>query len=172
MDTGHPDMAALLVTVVFATLTLVAWQDWKYRRIPNLAVFTLLLCALLRWSQFSGIELERMLEVHGINVLLALLIAIPGSMKSVFGAGDTKLLIVLALLWPTDQFLQVFSIGVITLLAGCLVLDAAKNQFGSSTEIADTATSAIALPTMQALVQRGLPLGTALGIGALLNALT
>lgn len=164
-------MAIILVAVVSATLTLVAWQDWRYRRIPNLAVFTLLICALLRWSQFSGTELERVLEVHGINVLLALVIAIPGAMKSVLGAGDTKLLIVLALLWPTDQFLQAFSIGVLALIAGCLLFDTTKNQCGSANEATGSKASEMNLPIMFALVQRGLPLGTAFGIGALLTAL-
>ena len=166
MDVGHPVMAIIPVAVASATLTLVAWQDWRYRRIPNLAVFALLLCALLRWSQFSGVELERVLEVHGINVLLALLIAIPGTMKSIFGAGDTKLLSVLALLWPTDQFLQAFSIGILALLAGCIVHDTLKIR--RQPALTGNAAGG-AMPTMAELRLRGLPLGTALALGALLS---
>lgn len=161
-------MAIIPVIVASATLTLIAWQDWKYRRIPNLGVFTLLLCALLRWTQFSGLELERVLEVHGINVLLALLIVIPGALKGIVGAGDTKLMLALALLWPTDQFLQAFSLGVLALLAICLLHDTARSRRGLS--LAGGNTQTVALPVMQELAQHGLPLGTALGLGALLTA--
>lgn len=176
MDTGHPVMAIIPVTVVSATLMLIAWQDWRYRRIPNLAVLTLLFCALFRWSQFSGVELERVLEVHGINVLLALLIVIPGSVKGIVGAGDSKLLLALALLWPTDQFLQAFSIGVLALLAICLLLDTVLDTVKGHRDSGLTATGGnadtIALPVLFDLTHRGLPLGTALGVGALLIAVT
>ncbi len=162
-------MTIILDTVVSATLALIVWQDWKYRRIPNLAVLTILLCALLRWSGFSGVELERTLEAHGMNVLLVLLFVIPGSIKSIVGAGDTKLLIALALLWPSEQFLHAFSMGVIALIAACLLFDMAKRQSAAS-DTPGYATSTIAMPTVSALTVRGLPLGTALGIGFFLSA--
>ena len=163
-------MAIIPVAVVTATLAVVAWQDWRYRRIPNLAVSILLLCALFRWSQFSGTELERVIEVHGINVLLALLIVIPGSLKGILGAGDTKVLLALALLWPTDQFLQAFSIGVLSLLGLCLLLDALNNRPGAGTHSRNS--TVITAPIVYQLIHRGLPLGTALGLGHLLTFVT
>ena len=163
-------MAIILAAVVSATLAVVAWQDWRYRRISNLAVFSLLLCALFRWSHFSGVELERVLEVHGINVLLALLIAIPGAIKGIVGAGDTKILLALALLWPTDQFLQAFSMGVLSLMALCLLIDTLKSQRVS--KVHQSNTGAISMPIVYELIQRGLPLGTALGLGYLFTAIT
>lgn len=166
MDMGHPVMAIIPVAVATATLTLVAWQDWRYRRIPNLAVFALLLCALVRWSQFSGVELERIIEVHGINVLLALFIAIPGTMKSILGVGDTKLLLALALLWPTDLFLQAFSIGILALLAGCILYDTLKPRRYPALTGNVSAPSATVITELK---HRGLPLGTALALGALLS---
>lgn len=172
MDVGHPVMAIIPVTVVSATLALIAWQDWRYRRISNLAVLTLLLCALLRWSQFSGMELERVLEAHGFTVVLALLIVIPGSLKGIVGAGDTKLMLALALLWPTDQFLQVFSIGVLALLAVCLLLDTLKNQQGVELSSTNCTSNTFTMPLLHELTQRGLPLGSAIGLGTLLSTVT
>lgn len=163
MDMGAPATAIPLTALVTATLLVIAWQDWQHRRIANGAVLLILACALLRWLSIAPTELERSLEVHGINVLLALLIIIPGAMKSVLGAGDAKLLIALALFWPTDDFLRAFSLGVLALWMLCACADA-----GHRMRLA-TASNGTAARTsyIQQLTQRGLPLGTALALGAL-----
>lgn len=166
MDMGAPATALPLTALVTATLLVVAWQDWQDRRIANSAVLLVLACALLRWLSTAPTELERSLEVHGINVLLALLIIIPGALKSVLGAGDAKLLISLALFWPTADFLRAFSFGVLGLWVLCACADAGHR--GRLVTVDDGRDSAAARPGyIQQLTQRGLPLGTALALGAL-----
>ena len=166
MDMGAPATALPLTALVMATLLVVAWQDWRSRRIANGAVLLVLTCALLRWLSMAPAELERSLAVHGINVLLALLFIVPGALKSAVGAGDAKLLIALALFWSTDDFLQAFSLGVLALWTLCACADAglrgrlAMAGNGSASPAARTSY-------MRQLSLRGLPLGTALALGAL-----
>ncbi len=169
MELGLPSLAIILTTCISATLAVIAWRDWSDRRIPNLAVLLLLICALARWTQLSGLELERTLEMHGINVLLALMIIVPGALKGILGAGDSKLLLALALLWPTDLFLQAFSLGTLALLAICMLMDTLKN---SKKQAMDGNSTTLALPEVETMIQRGLPLGTAVSLGAFLATIT
>ena len=76
-------------------------------------------------------------------------------------------LIALALFWPTDDFLRAFSLGVLGLWVLCACADAGHRgrlAIAGNNTSSQTASRASCI---QQLTQRGLPLGTALALGAL-----
>jgi len=105
-------MNIILVTWVSA----IAWCDWRYRRVPNVALLLLLVPAVLalivngngllgveRWPSFMGF-------------LLAGGVLLPGYALGKMGAGDVKFAACLGLLlgslWPTVRMMLVFGIAL------------------------------------------------------------
>lgn len=153
-----------LTLVVAATLVVIAWQDWTQRRIANVAVMVLLGCALVRWLTGSPSIYELM-----YNLIVALLISLPGMARSVLGAGDVKMLFALAPLLTTDAFFQAFSFGLMMLVGACLMADQTKGRL----PLAACNGCAQARPNefINQLRQRGIPLGTAVSLGWLTTLL-
>lgn len=152
-------IAMSLQLLVTTTLLVVAWQDWIQRRISNHAVLLLIGLASLHWACGLG-----NLNALWINLVLVLMVSLPGALKSTLGAGDIKLLFTLALLWPTNTLLQAFSVGVIGLVLLCVAMDRLLGDYSRATG------EGACLPSVTFIEQlnhRGLPLGTALAIGYL-----
>ncbi len=163
MDVSAVTDVALLVVAV--CMAVIAWQDWTQRRIANWAVLVLFGCAALRWSLTAPSVSELM-----FNVIIALVISVPGLMKAALGAGDVKLLFALAPLWTTDTYFQAFSFGLVILLTLCLAADLFRSRMrpamcGSNTTVDRRDQS------MYQLRERGIPLGTALSLGWLTTLL-
>ena len=133
----------------------IAWQDWTQRRISNICVLLLIGLALFQLLAGFG-HPDHLL----LNLALVLLVSLPGLWKPVFGAGDVKLLLALALLWPTGVLLVAFAFGIFTLIALCAIADRLGARQGPA-EGARRHGQAL-----QQLKNRGLPLGTALALGS------
>ncbi|MAY36804.1 MAG: hypothetical protein CMN84_11960 [Spongiibacteraceae bacterium] len=149
----------LALLVVAACMAIIAWQDWTQRRIANWAVLVLFGCAALRWNLTSPSVSELM-----FNVIIALLISVPGLMKAALGAGDVKLLFALAPLWTTDTYFQAFSFGLVILITICLVADLFRSRIRPAMCTGNT-TAGRRDESMYQLRERGIPLGTALSLG-------
>ena len=152
-------MDGLLLTlsqlVVAAALAVVAWQDWNQRIIANWAVGILLVSALLRWLVESPNSNELM-----FNLIVASAIAVPGLVSSTLGAGDVKLLYALSPLWTTDMLVYAFSIGILTLIVLAKAHDHIFMRWSAGSPRA----------AMTQLRTRGIPLGTAIALGAAISA--
>ncbi|MDF1691047.1 MAG: prepilin peptidase [Zhongshania sp.] len=130
--------------------------DWMHRRIPN--SYLLVLLAL-------GIYSNAVLESSGlttlvINITIALALTLPGYIRGVLGGGDVKLMLVLAPLYTPLQLLWVFSIGISSLLLLMTFLHFAQRM----------SLTKVYCPTMathQSPFHGGLPLGSAIALGAL-----
>lgn len=148
-------LLTLIQVVVVVVLAVVAWQDWNQRIIANWAVVTLLISALLRWlvEPSSSYDLA-------FNLIIATTIAVPGMATSTLGAGDVKLLYALSPLWTTDMLVYAFSIGILSMIILATLYD--------HLVVRDSAHKPGAV--MAQLRTRGLPLGTAIALGAALSA--
>lgn len=142
--------------IAAAILAIIAWQDWTQRRIPNWAVGVLLASALVRWLVGDPSSNELM-----FNLLIVAAISIPGMASATLGAGDVKLLFALAPLWTTDTLVHAFSFGILALFGLAAASDAARHH---------STPGGAAASTLGQLRQRGIPLGTAIALGALITA--
>lgn len=157
------DISDLSLLVVAACMAVIAWQDWTQRRIANWTILVLAGCAALRWLVGSPSQSELM-----FNAIIASVISVPGLAKGVLGAGDVKLLFVLAPLWTTDSYFQAFSFGLVLLIAACLATDLFRSRIRPAICIG---TSARPDECMHQLRERGIPFGTAVSLGWLTTLL-
>lgn len=103
-------------------LGLIAWTDWKYRKIPNdILVFLLSVKSLrLFWKCLSGMETGRSLFLEGIGGFIlggGLLLICRLVSKRGVGAGDVKLFAVLGY-WLGSRRI-VFAACLTAMLAAC-----------------------------------------------------
>lgn len=143
----------------WALLLAIAYYDWQHRRISNH------LCALLLLSiACNSLIVGQSIPISAVlvNLVIALLLTLPGYCKGVLGGGDVKLMIVLAPAWQPLFFLQAFAIGVL----GLVLLMTARTYFSK--------TNARTAPNFGAdnerTFSRGLPLGTAMAMGGLVGS--
>ena len=138
-------------------LSVIAYVDWKYRRIPNS-----LLLILVGWAVcFAALSHDISLTVICINIGIGLAITLPGYLKGVVGGGDLKLMLAISPLWTPIQLLWIFSIGVVSLL----LLMSFAYFFARMPLI--TARYPNVINTRTKPFHRGVPLGSAIAIGAI-----
>lgn len=146
-----------------ALLVYIGILDWQHRRIPNLAV---VLIGGLAWGSYFLWKPFDSSTVM-INILLAVLLTVPGYLRGIVGGGDVKLMLAIAPLWSSITLLQIFASGV--LLTVCLLkLQAPLVARWRGAGPSDTNTDV--KPVRPA--NTGLPLGTAIALGAALHLLT
>lgn len=137
--------------------------DWKSRRIPN--ALNALLAAVAYFAFFWQSQVS--LTTLVLNIIFALAITLPGYIKGIVGGGDVKLMLAIAPLWPSAVLLQVFATGV--LLVVCLLkLQAPLVASWRGVFAPSSHTEAKPVPPSHT----GLPLGTAIALGAALHLLT
>lgn len=139
--------AAWQMTVVVWALAVGGW-DLVRRRIPNVLIFGAVFMAAGNLA-LTGIS---PLGADGASVLLgaglALLFTLPGYLARQLGAGDVKLLVVIALLGGALPTLTSFVIGALAAGLGAGVWLFLNSRFG-----------------LPAIKDRRLPFGTALALG-------
>jgi prepilin peptidase CpaA len=132
-----------MTIVTSLLLMLVGYIDWSRRRIPNILNATLFVWSLVVFFAGFGINTYQWL----INIALALAITLPGYLSGRLGGGDVKLLLALSPLWPPMKMLAIFAFGVLS-MAMLMSLAGLSGRRAS-------------------YHQRGLPLGTAVFLGAI-----
>lgn len=140
--------------------------DWRYRRIPNSINVGLFICAM--FSQLNSVQIMPA-SFFLINICIALCLSLPGYYKGVLGGGDVKLLFAVCPAWSPMFFLTSFASGilVLTLLMFCSSLLTNKTSLSTYESCLNVDSSDENTP--QAF-RRGLPLASALCIGAILCA--
>lgn len=151
-------MAVFATVSLYLLLLYIAIVDFRFRRISNGAVAMVALNATLLFF------LEDQQSALGIFVNLVLLgvIFMPGYLRGLVGAGDIKLFAGLALCWPPLTLLWVLASGmVLTVFFFC--------GWGliSSDENRPAPTGNASQQSHLALLQRRIPLGTAVFAGTI-----
>lgn len=144
-----------MILPALSILIVIAYIDWKQRRIPNSWLIVLAGWAACYAAFYSDISLK----VIAINVTIGLALTLPGYMKGIVGGGDVKLMLAIAPLWSPIQLLWVFSTGILSLLL--LMSSAHLISKMSLIKAHYPVTNLIATS-----FQRGLPLGSAIAMGA------
>jgi len=141
-------------------LITIAYIDWQYRRIPN--VWILILAG---WAAcFAAFSSEINLNMFFINIAIGLALTLPGYVKGIVGAGDVKLMLAITPLWPPLQLLSVFSIGIFSLL----LLMSFTNLISKMSLTKAYYPNCTNLTS--ASFKRGIPLGSAIALGALFSS--
>jgi prepilin peptidase CpaA len=138
-------------------LLIIGYIDWQYRRIPNSLVIILAGWAAYTAAFSSGITAQTI----AINIGIGLTLTLPGYIKGIVGGGDVKLMLAIAPLWPSLQLLSVFSVGIFSLLLLMSFTHLVSRMSLIKAHYANTAN----LPS--ASFKRGIPLGSAIALGAL-----
>jgi prepilin peptidase CpaA len=140
--------------------------DWRYRRIPNSINLGLFICAV--FSQLNTAQIMPA-SLFLINICIAVCLSLPGYYKGVLGGGDVKLLFAVCPAWSPIFFLTSFATGVLvlTLLMFCSSLLTNKTSLSTYESCLDADSSDENTPQV---FRRGLPLASALCIGAILCA--
>ena len=138
-------------------LLIIGYIDWQYRRIPNSLVIILAGWAAYTAAFSSGITAQTI----AINIGIGLTLTLPGYIKGIVGGGDVKLRLAIAPLWPSLQLLSVFSVGIFSLLLLMSFTHLVSRMSLIKAHYANTAN----LPS--ASFKRGIPLGSAIALGAL-----
>jgi prepilin peptidase CpaA len=158
--------------LVLAWALVIAWTDWRHRRIPNLlslGAWVVGICVLV----LSG---RSVLGAEPASALLAafgaLLVTLPGYLTKRLGAGDVKFLVATGLLssWPLT--LICFTVG--TLLGAAVGLLSTRRlglylALPHSLQRPDSWLARWAARTPPA---RHIPLGTCLSVGLITALLT
>jgi prepilin peptidase CpaA len=101
------------ILVLCAWAALVAWTDWRSRRLPNLltlgAVALAMLCLLFIGRSWTGAPVG----TAWAGFATALLLTFPGYALGRLGAGDVKLLAAMGLLSSLHVLLTTFVIGAL-----------------------------------------------------------
>jgi prepilin peptidase CpaA len=144
-----------VILPALAILLVIAYIDWKERRIPNSW-----LIALAGWAAcYAALSPVISLKIIALNAIIGLVITLPGFMKGVVGGGDVKLMLAISPLWSPSQLLWVFSIGILSLL----LLMSSAHLISKMFLIKEQCPANNLIATS---FQRGLPLGSAVAIGA------
>jgi len=139
-----------------ALLIAIGYIDWQHRRIPNSLVIILAGWAAYTAAFSSGITAQTI----AINIGIGLTLTLPGYIKGIVGGGDVKLMLAIAPLWPSLQLLSVFSVGIFSLLLLMSFTHLVSRMSLIKAHYANTAN----LPS--ASFKRGIPLGSAIALGA------
>lgn len=140
-----------------ALLLMIGYIDWQHRRIPNSIVIALAGLAACFAAFPSGVNFQHI----AVNICIGLALTLPGYIKGIVGGGDVKLMLAISPLWPPLQLLSVFSIGVFSLLLLMSFtnliskMSLTKAYYPSNTNLTS------------ASFKRGIPLGSAIALGAL-----
>lgn len=139
------------VWVLCLCVVIVAWVDWRTRKIPNLLLLLLLAGYIGGWlytgQNLFGISLQMIV----LGFFTGLLLLLPGYLLGKLGAGDVKLLAVYGL------FIGPMGVVVCMALAGILMgLYAASQKFQANETI-----------PKHAAVDTRLPMGPFLAMGVL-----
>jgi prepilin peptidase CpaA len=149
-------LPALIIIVV------IAYIDWKYRRIPNSW-----LVVLLGWAaSYAAFSPEISFKIIAMNVVIGLTLTLPGYIKGIVGGGDVKLMLAISPLWPPMQLLSIFSAGILSLL-----LLMAIAHFFSAISLTKAHYPSQCKSTTTAPFKRGVPLGSAIALGAIVVTL-
>jgi prepilin peptidase CpaA len=146
-------LAAYIIVLLIGTI------DWQCRRIPNELVVCFLAVsvgvALNDWHTAAVVS----------NIVIAMLLSLPGYIKGVLGGGDVKLLLAMSPLYPPLEYLLVFACGVLLLAALFVLRTFARKQANSVREHITRYDEGVA-SNAEAVVQHdGLPIGTAIMLG-------
>mgnify|MGYP001952333287 CR=1 FL=1 len=133
-----------MAIVILLLLLVLAYVDWSSRRIPNALNLALFIASLSIFLGSGGISAYQWV----VNIVLALAITLPGYLSNNMGGGDVKLLLALSPLWPPTSLLCVFASG--TLMLACIMTLIEKATRHDNHRA------------------RGLPIGTAVSLGAAL----
>ncbi|WP_051170797.1 prepilin peptidase [Spongiibacter marinus] len=137
-----------MAIVIILLLAILAYVDWSSRRIPNALNLALFIASLSIFIGSSGISAYQWV----VNIVLALTITLPGYLSNNMGAGDVKLLMALSPLWPPTTLLFVFASGTLMLSFIMILIEKSKRHDNHRA--------------------RGLPIGTAVSLGAAMLPLT
>lgn len=158
----------------WCSLIVLVWigaKDWQQRRITNVSLLILAFPGVVYVGSFGGPTWQQV----GLNVLIGLALTLPGYVRGAVGGGDVKLMIAIAPLWPPFTLLIIFAAGTV---ATVLILQ----LFRFVERFADRAKGDDAPPIVGATYDHiatcaqtpsgnsasGLPLGSAIALGALL----
>ena len=141
---------------LLALLIVIGYTDWQHRRIPNSLVIIFAGWAAYTAAFSSGITAQTI----AINIGIGLALTLPGYIKGIVGGGDVKLMLAIAPLWPPLQLLSVFSTGILSLLLLMSFTHLVSRMSLIKAHYPNTTT----LPN--ASFKRGVPLGSAIALGA------
>lgn len=154
------------MAIFWSVFFIAGYVDWHYRRIPNRVNALLFICAV-----FSQLSAEQVMPISFLlmNITIALCLSLPGYFKGVLGGGDIKLLLAVCPAWSPIFFLASFATGilVLTLLMFCSSL--LRSRYSISTNKSHL-SFVLADDKTKAVFRNGLPLASALCLGALLCA--
>lgn len=143
--------------MVIISLAIIGYFDWLYRRIPNSHLVVLLTLGVYTNIQGESISLTTAM----INIAVAVMLTLPGYIRGLLGGGDVKLMLAITPLYAPLQLLLVFSIGIGSLLLLMAFLHIAQRMSLTKAYCSNMAVQ-------QSPFQRGLPLGTAIALGAII----
>lgn len=146
--------------MLLCVLLLIGFIDYQQRRIPNGLLILLLGVVLFNHYTRPQVDGDQWL----INIVLALVLTAPGYIKGVMGAGDVKLLLVSSAVWPPIVFLLVFSAGIL-LLSAVMYTPKLVGKFRAAVP---THSGTVNINPTEGSIDRGLPVGTAVFLGATL----
>ncbi|MBQ0761282.1 MAG: prepilin peptidase [Zhongshania sp.] len=137
-------------------LLMIGTIDWQHRRIPNYLVMI-----LAGWAAcYAAFSSEITVQTIAINIGIGLALTLPGYIKGIVGSGDVKLMLAIASLWPPLQLLSVFSVGIFSLLLLMSFTNLISKMSLTKAHYANTAN------LTGASFKRGIPLGSAIALGA------
>ncbi|MFT6476159.1 MAG: prepilin peptidase CpaA [Zhongshania aliphaticivorans] len=146
--------------LLIALLLIIGYIDWQQRRIPNSVVVI-----LAGWAAYSAAFSSEISAQHiAINIGIALILTLPGYIRGIVGGGDVKLMLVIAPLWAPLQLLSIFSIGIFSLL----LLMTFTHLFSQMKMSLTKAHYPHTTPTATTPFKRGVPLGSAIALGAVI----
>lgn len=158
--------------LVLAWALVIAWSDWRHRRIPNLlslGAWLVGLCVLA----LSG---RSLLGAEPASALLAavgaLLVTLPGYLTKRLGAGDVKFLVAIGLLssWPLT--LICFTVGTLLGAAVGLLSKQRHSLYLALPRALQRPDSRLAHWAARQPPARHIPLGTCLSAGLIVALLT
>jgi prepilin peptidase CpaA len=150
------------ILVLCAWAALVAWADWRSRRLPNFltlgAVALAMLCLLFLGRSWTGASVG----TAWAGFATALLLTLPGYALGRLGAGDVKLLAAMGLLSSLHVLLTTFVIGA---LLGLLIALWHLTRSRLRDSLAVTPGQETMVPPRSMPCNKHIPYGSALACG-------
>lgn len=134
----------------------IGYIDWQSRRIPNYLVLI-----LAGWAAvYAAFSTEINMQIVVMNIGIAIALTLPGYLKGIVGGGDVKLMLAISPLWPPIYLLNVFAIGI-----GSLILLMTMTYYVPKLSLPKASYPASKKITNP--FERGIPLASAIALGAL-----
>ena len=164
------------MALYWCSLVLLAWigaRDWRQRRITNTSLLFLSIPGLVYAGFFGGPAWPQV----GLNLFIGLALTLPGYIRGVVGGGDVKLMVAVAPLWPPLTLLVIFAAGTIAVALMLQFCRYMQQHPGSAIEGNAPPLGAPCSHNPACLEAPGgacgkdtfgLPLGSAIALGALL----